>query len=241
MENFTTLQKLQEIRSKIEVARKLSPLAAESPFILAASKGRSAAEIVGLIQEGIVNFGENRVQEAAEKWPEIIAEIIKAHKEVRLHLIGHLQSNKAKEALQLFDVIQTLDRKELAAEIAKIIASGKHNIKTSEFYIQINSGQEAQKSGIAPQEAANFIRYCRELKLNISGLMCIPPVGQMPAPHFALLRKIALDNNLHKLSMGMSGDYETAIRMGSTCVRIGTALFGERQRFNHIHRADVQP
>lgn len=212
------------IRQNIEKAAKDSPLAHKRPALLAACKGQGREAIEAAIAGGITLFGENRVQEAQEKWPEIK----KMHPEVELHLIGPLQTNKVKEALALFDVIQTLDRPRLAETIARVQGS-ELGVQGKQFYIQVNTGEEPQKAGVLPAEADGFIDYCKNtLKLNVVGLMCIPPADQPPAPHFALLRKIALENNVAQLSMGMSGDYETAVRMGSTCVRIGTALFGNR-------------
>jgi pyridoxal phosphate enzyme (YggS family) len=239
---MTIAQKLAEIRQNIEKARKNSPLAHNQLEMMAVSKGHGEGAILNAIEAGIVLFGENRVQEAQQKWPSIQ----KQHPRIKLHLIGPLQTNKVKDALELFDAIQTLDRPKLALAIAKEmemrrcgdmekekptfphpnISSSSHPI----FYIQINTGEEPQKAGVIPSEADDFIRYCKnDLKLNVVGLMCIPPAEQVPAPHFAMLREIAKRNGLHELSMGMSGDYETAVRMGSSCVRIGTALFGERK------------
>lgn len=187
---------------------------------------------------GVIDFGENRVQDAHDKWPEIR----KVYPYVRLHLIGPLQTNKVKQALELFDVIQTIDRPKLALAIAKELEmwrdgdvekckiSTAPHIPTSphpQFFIQINTGKEPQKAGVIPEEADALIEYCQNtLKLPVIGLMCVPPHGQPPAPHFALLGQIAKRHDLKELSMGMSEDFETAIRMGSTCVRIGRALFG---------------
>lgn len=212
---------LELIRQKIAEAKAQSPIAAHQITLLGASKGQAGGVLSSFIDSGLTDFGENRVQEAFEKWPNLQ----KKHPNIRLHLIGPLQTNKAEDALELFDVIQTVDRPKLAEAIIK---AQNEKTKTKEFYIQVNTGEEEQKSGIMPREAAGFIKFCRDLGLNVVGLMCVPPADKQPAPHFAYLRKLALDNNLTKLSMGMSSDYETAIRMGSTCVRVGTALFGER-------------
>jgi len=209
------------IQQKIKENRQLSSLSSSEVTLLAACKSQTAEAIEQAIAANITDFGENRVQEALAKWPPLK----KKYPHVRLHLIGPLQTNKVAEALALFDVIQTLDRPKLA------LAVSSHNdsrLVTRDYYIQVNTGDEPQKSGVSPNEANDFIAYCRALKLNVVGLMCVPPASDMPAPHFALLKKIADKNNLEKLSMGMSGDYETAVRMGSTCVRIGTALFGKR-------------
>ena len=217
------METLIQIQRMMEASRSGSALAANHSILLGASKGQSAETIEQFIDAGLTNFGENRVQEAMEKWPSLK----KRHPHVTLHLIGPLQTNKVKEALELFDVIQTLDRPKLAEAIARIRDSG-FGIQEKQFYVQVNTGEEPQKAGVSPKEANEFIGYCKNLGLNIVGLMCVPPAGDMPAPHFALLRKLAMDNGLRELSMGMSSDFETAIRMGSTCVRVGTALFGER-------------
>ena len=231
---------LNEILEKMARAREAAPLAAPRLRLMGASKGQGEQAIEEAIAAGLTLFGENRVQEAQGKWPAIRAR----HPGLELHLIGPLQTNKVREALALFDVIQTLDREKLALALAKEMGMGRGDdvkmpgisrhpdIPTSPhrtFYIQINTGEEPQKAGIAPGEADGFIRFCRdELALPIGGLMCVPPADQPAAPHFALLRDIGQRNGLSELSMGMSGDFETAIRMGSGCVRIGTALFGAR-------------
>lgn len=230
--------RLSQIQQIVENARNNTALASAHTRILAASKAQSMAQIEEAIACGLTLFGENRVQEAADKWPPLK----QRYPEVRLHLIGPLQTNKAKDALALFDVIQTLDRPKLAAALAAEMKNWRNeelkkksiiphllNSSFPQFYIQINTGEEPQKSGIAPKEADDFIVYCKnDLALPVVGLMCVPPENQPPAPHFALLRQIANNHGLSELSMGMSGDYEAAIRMGSSCVRIGTALFGER-------------
>lgn len=214
---------IKRLAGCVETARLKSPLAAKEVVLLAASKTQPASAIEEAIGAGISDFGENRVQEAENKWPGLK----KKYPGVKLHLIGPLQTNKVKQALALFDVIQTLDREGLAEAVAGVRDSG-FGIQEKEFYIQVNTGEEPQKAGVAPEKADGFIEFCRKLGLPVVGLMCVPPVGQPPAPHFALLREIALRNGLGKLSLGMSNDFEAAVRMGSTCVRIGTALFGER-------------
>jgi pyridoxal phosphate enzyme (YggS family) len=166
-------------------------------------------------------FGENRVQEAQGKFPPLKA----AHPGLRLHLIGPLQTNKVKDALDLFDVIETVDRPKLARALAKEAA--RLGV-APDCYIQVNTGEEPQKAGIAPGEADAFIAECRGLGLKVTGLMCIPPVEEAPALHFGFLREIARRNGLAGLSMGMSGDYETAVRFGATLVRVGTGIFGAR-------------
>ncbi|MFO0388112.1 MAG: YggS family pyridoxal phosphate-dependent enzyme [Alphaproteobacteria bacterium] len=220
---MTIAHRLADITEKVKKSRADSMLHA-TPQLMGVSKGQAVAAIEDAIALGITRFGENRVQEAYEKWPAIKQK----HPNLQLHLIGPLQTNKVKQALELFDVLQTLDRPKLAEEIAKYFAVHQP-LATSHFFIQINTGEEPQKAGIFPKEADNFIRYCRDdLKLPVIGLMCIPPVEDVAAPHFALLREIAKRNDLKELSMGMSDDFETAIRMGATCIRLGRALFGER-------------
>jgi pyridoxal phosphate enzyme (YggS family) len=237
--NMSMTITVEALRKRIEKSRKNSVLSSGQVTFLGACKGQVVSSIIGAIEAGVTNFGENRVQEAEAKWPEIKTRFPKVH----LHLIGPLQTNKVKEALKLFDVIQTIDRPKLALAIAKEIeksrsleVENKKHFSTSRlpdfptsFYIQVNTGKEPQKGGVIPEEADALIEYClSELKLPVVGLMCIPPVGQLPAPHFALLRQIAQKHGLKELSMGMSDDFETAVRMGSTCVRVGRALFGER-------------
>ncbi len=193
-----------------------------SVTLIAVSKTFDAEAIVPVIQVGQRVFGENRVQEAKAKWPGLIS----AYPDVNLHLIGPLQSNKAKEAVALFDAIHSVDRPSICEALAKEIVSQK---RRPELFVQLNTGEEPQKAGVAPAEADAFIVSCREkYGLQISGLMCIPPVDQAPAPHFALTAKIAARNGLTKLSMGMSADFAIAIQFGATHVRVGTAIFGTR-------------
>jgi PLP dependent protein len=190
--------------------------------LVAVSKTKDAEAIRPVIAAGQRRFGENRVQEAEGKWPALKAET----PGLELHLIGPLQTNKVKEAVALFDVIETLDREKLAVALAAEIARGG---KAPRLYVQVNTGAEAQKAGILPQAADAFIKACREVHgLTIEGLMCIPPVDEPPSAHFALLAKIARRNGLEKLSMGMSGDFEEAIQCGATSVRVGSAIFGAR-------------
>jgi pyridoxal phosphate enzyme (YggS family) len=217
------------IREKIDIARKNSPLAADQITLLAASKAQTADTIAKAVAAGIMVFGENRVQEAEAKWPELK----KRFPDIELHLIGPLQTNKVKQSLQLFDVIQTIDRHKLADAIAMELQKSEYLPK--QFYIQVNIGKEPQKAGVMPEEADSLIGYCiKDLHLPVAGLMCVPPSDQLPAPYFALLREIALRNGLSKLSMGMSEDYETAVRMGATCVRLGRVLFGEHSRTSQV-------
>lgn len=190
--------------------------------LVAVSKTKSAAEITPALEAGQRVFGENRVQEAEAKWPALRA----AFPGVELHLIGPLQTNKVKEAVALFDVIETVDRESLAVALAKEIARAG---KAPRLYVQVNTGSEPQKAGVLPEDADAFIRACRETHgLVIDGLMCIPPVEEPPSAHFALLGQIARRNGLSVLSMGMSADYDAAIQLGATHVRIGSAIFGAR-------------
>jgi pyridoxal phosphate enzyme (YggS family) len=193
-----------------------------SVTLVAVSKTFDGDAIAPVIVAGQRVFGENRVQEAKAKWPALM----NAHPGLALHLIGPLQSNKAKEAVALFDAIHSLDRANLCEALAKeIVKQDKH----PELFVQLNTGEEPQKAGIAPADADAFIASCRDVYgLNISGLMCIPPVEDPPAPHFALTAKIAARNGLKLLSMGMSADFETAIQLGATHIRVGSAIFGHR-------------
>jgi len=191
--------------------------------LVAVSKTHDADTIRPTLDAGQRVFGENRVQEAEGKWPALRADF----PDLELHLIGPLQSNKAREAVALFDVIESVDRPKVAQALSEeMTRQGRHPA----CLVQINTGLEEQKAGIAPQQADAFIASCRALGLSIIGLMCIPPVDENPAPHFALLREIARRNGLTVLSMGMSGDYQTAIALGATHVRVGTAIFGSRPK-----------
>jgi PLP dependent protein len=193
-----------------------------SVTLIAVSKTFGADAISPIIAAGQRVFGENRVQEAKAKWPGLMT----AYPGIVLHLIGPLQSNKAKEAVALFDAIHSVDRPSVCEALAKEI---KSQGRSPELFVQINTGEESQKAGIAPPDADAFIASCREkYGLRISGLMCIPPVNEAPAPHFALTAKIAARNGLKNLSMGMSADFSTAIQFGATHVRVGSAIFGHR-------------
>ncbi len=190
--------------------------------LVAVSKTHDAAHIRPVLRAGHRLFGENRVQEAAGKWPGLREEF----PDVRLHLIGPLQTNKVRQALALFDVIETMDRPKLAREIAK---EAEKTGRMPDCFIQVNTGAESQKAGVIPEEVDAFIASCREeYGLPVRGLMCIPPVEEEPSLHFALLREIAQRNGLAELSMGMSSDYRVAIAFGATLVRVGTAIFGAR-------------
>jgi pyridoxal phosphate enzyme (YggS family) len=193
-----------------------------SVTLIAVSKTFDAGTIAPAIEAGQRVFGENRVQEAKAKWPGLMS----AYPGIVLHLIGPLQSNKAKEAVALFDAIHSVDRPSICEALAKEIFSQK---RRPQLFVQLNTGEEPQKSGVAPAQADAFIASCRDkYGLQISGLMCIPPVDDAPAPHFALTAKIAARNGLANLSMGMSADFATAIQFGATHVRVGSAIFGAR-------------
>jgi PLP dependent protein len=213
---------LRKVREEIARACAEAGRDPASVTLVAISKTFAAAAIEPVIAAGQRVFGENRVQEAKAKWPALMA----THPGVDLHLVGSLQSNKAKEAVALFATIHSLDRPSLAAALAKEIASKE---RKPTLLVEVNTGAEAQKSGVLPQETDAFIALCRERHgLVIEGLMCIPPADEPPAPHFALTANIARRNGLSLLSMGMSADFATAIALGATHVRVGTAIFGSR-------------
>jgi pyridoxal phosphate enzyme (YggS family) len=213
---------LSAVRADIARAEKDHGRKAGSVTLVAVSKTMPAERIRPALSAGQRVFGENRVQEGKEKWPELRA----AFPGVELHLIGPLQTNKVKEAVALFDVIETLDRERLAAELSKEIQKAG---RAPKLYVQVNTGAEEQKAGILPGDADQFIALCRKTHgLVINGLMCIPPVDQPPSPHFALIGEIARRNGISTLSMGMSADYDAAIQLGATHVRVGSAIFGAR-------------
>ncbi|WP_339714942.1 YggS family pyridoxal phosphate-dependent enzyme [uncultured Sneathiella sp.] len=212
----------EEIRARIDKAAKKWERNPGDIDLIAVSKRHPAAAVEAALRLGHRQFGENRVQEAQEKWPDFRAQ----YPNVELRLIGPLQTNKAKDAVALFDIIETVDRPKLARALAKEMASADRSLPV---YIQVNTGKEPQKAGVFPEDADAFITDCRDnLGLDVIGLMCIPPLEEQPAPHFALLAKIAARNGLERLSMGMSADFETAVQFGATSVRVGTALFGSR-------------
>lgn len=214
--------RLGEIRARISHAQQRFGPPAASVALIAVSKTFAADEIAPFLAAGQRVFGENRVQEAKDKWPGLR----ERHGDVELHLIGPLQTNKAREAVALFDCIQTLDREKLAVALqAEMERAGK----SLPCFVQVNIGAEAQKSGIAPAEVVDFVVRCRAVHgLDVVGLMCIPPDGVPPGPYFAHLAVLGAAAGVQKLSMGMSGDFETAIAMGATHVRVGSALFGHR-------------
>jgi len=212
---------LSEIKSRLLKAEEKANRAAGSVTLIAVSKVQPNERVKAVLAEGQRVFGENRVQEAAGKWPEFREQFDK----VELHLIGPLQTNKVKQALDLFQAIHTLDRAKLARKIAsEVQARGV----CPHLFIQVNTGEEPQKAGVFPADADRFIAECRALDLPLAGLMAIPPVGEEPALHFALLAKIAARNDVRGLSMGMSGDFEQAVALGATHVRVGSAIFGAR-------------
>lgn len=219
---MNAVDNLKSVQTAIARAEREAGRAPGSAALVAVSKTFDASAIHPVITAGQRIFGENRVQEAQGKWPDLKGEF----PEIELRLIGPLQSNKTKEAVALFDVIETVDREKIALELAREIA---RQGKAPRLYVQVNTGLEEQKAGIDPREATAFVRRCREIHgLAIEGLMCIPPADENPGPHFALLEKLAHEAGVPRLSMGMSGDYETAIAFGATSVRVGSAIFGSR-------------
>jgi len=206
---MSSLEKLRKIKKNIE---------ANNVKLIAVSKTHPANDILPLLEAGHRVFGENRVQEAKEKW----VELREKYSDIQLHLIGSLQTNKVKDALKLFDVIQSIDRISLVDEIVR-----HKKMLCSQFFIQVNIGNEAQKGGVALDELENLINYTKD-KLPIIGLMCVPPADKNPEQYFSLLKELAKKYNFHNLSMGMSNDYDIAIKYGATHIRVGTAIFGER-------------
>ncbi len=212
---------LEEIRTRIAKAEKDAGREPGSVKLIAVSKVQPNERVEAVLNEGQRLFGENKVQEAAGKWPDFREQF----DGVEVHLIGPLQTNKARQAMELFEAIHSLDRPKLAKTLARLAEELGH---CPDLFIQVNTGEEEQKAGVMPGEADAFIAECRELGLPVVGLMCIPPVDEEPSLHFALLAKIAERNGLKGLSMGMSSDFEKAIAQGATHVRVGSAIFGER-------------
>ena len=212
---------LEHIIRRIHIAEQVNGRLVGNTKLIAVSKIQPNERVHAVLSEGHRVFGENRVQEALGKWP--------AFKEafggVELHLIGPLQSNKTRQAMELFDAIHSVDRPKLSTSIARI---AQDLGRCPEIFIQVNTGLEPQKAGILPQEADAFVKDCRALDLPLKGVMCIPPAEEDPAHHFALLAKIAENNGLSGLSMGMSGDFELAVAHGATHIRVGSAIFGDR-------------
>ena len=212
---------LSEISARISAAEENAGRPQGCVKLIAVSKVQPNERVEAVLQQGHRNYGENRVQEAAGKWPgfrEIFSD-------VELHLLGPLQTNKAKQAVELFDTIHSLDRPKLARKLADL---AQEHGSCPDLFIQVNTGAEPQKAGILPQDTDAFVAECRALQLPVFGLMSIPPVDEEPSLHFALLAKLAARNDLQGLSMGMSGDFESAIALGATHVRVGSAIFGER-------------
>lgn len=212
---------LSEIKARIAKACANAGRATDSVTLIAVSKVQPNERVAAVLDEGHRVFGENRVQEAAGKWPEFRTR----YDGIALHLIGPLQTNKARQAMELFQVIHSVDRPKVAQTIARLAQEMGH---CPEVFLQINTGEEPQKAGVMPSEADAFVAEARALDLPLRGLMCIPPVEEEPSLHFALLAKIAERNGLSGLSMGMSGDFESAIALGATHIRVGSAIFGER-------------
>ena len=213
---------LQDIQQKIAKSAKIAGYHKEHVSLIAISKTRSIDEIRPLIAGGQKIFGENRVQEAQQKWPALRDE----YPEVQLHLVGQLQSNKADEAVALFDVIHSVDRPSLVKALRKAMDKQDRQLPC---FIQVNIGEESQKGGCNIAELGSLLEISRAADLKIEGLMCVPPLGTNPVPYFALLAKLAKDNGLKELSMGMSSDFEAAVKLGATYIRVGTALFGARK------------
>ena len=212
---------LESIKSRITAAEKAANRTQGSAQLIAVSKVQPNERVLAVLEQGHRVFGENKVQEAAGKWPAFREQF----DGVVVHLIGPLQTNKVKQAVELFDAIHTIDRPKLATKIASEIQSQG---KSPDLFIQVNTGEEPQKAGVLPAEADAFIQDCLAMGLPIKGLMVIPPVDEEPSLHFALLRKIATRNGLSQLSMGMSSDFESAVALGATHVRVGSAIFGDR-------------
>ena len=213
---------LSEIQGRIAKAETRAGRAPGSVRLIAVSKKQPDARVGAALEEGHRLFGENRVQEAAGKWPGLFENF----QDVELHLIGPLQTNKARQAMALFEAIHSVDRPKLANALARL---AQDLGRCPDVFLQINTGEEPQKSGVLPRDADDFIAVCLSLDLPVRGLMCIPPVDEEPSLHFALLAKIAGRNGLSGLSMGMSSDFEVAIAQGATNVRVGSAIFGARE------------
>ncbi|SEM74459.1 hypothetical protein SAMN04488077_107167 [Roseovarius tolerans] len=212
---------LQEIEARLRKAAEDAGRAPESVDLIAVSKVQPNERVEAVLRDGHRIFGENRVQEAAGKWPDFREQF----EGISLHLIGPLQTNKARQAMDLFQAIHTVDRPKLANTLARL---AQEIGACPDLFIQVNTGEEPQKAGILPADTDAFVAECRTLDLPLRGLMCIPPVDEEPSLHFALLAKMAARNGLEGLSMGMSGDFEQAIALGATHVRVGSAIFGER-------------
>ena len=212
---------LAEIVARVRAAEAAAGRAAGSATLIAVSKVQPIERVVAVLEQGHRCFGENYVQEAAGKWPDLQARFGK----VDLHMIGPLQTNKAKVAVDLFDAIHSVDRPSLAEKLARL---AQERGRSPALYVQVNTGEEPQKAGVLPADLDGFVAACRAMDLPVAGLMCIPPEGEDSGPHFAMLAGMAARNGLGGLSMGMSGDFEAAIAAGATHIRVGSAIFGER-------------
>ena len=220
---MTLDSRLTDVRDRIAAAAEAAKRDPASVHLIAVTKTFDAEHILPVLEAGHRIFGENRVQEAKAKWPLLRAR----YPDLTLHLIGPLQSNKAKEAVALFDAIHTVDRPKIAHALAEEMTKQGRRLQ---LFIQVNTGEEPQKAGVAPKETAGLLRLCREeLKLDIDGLMCIPPLEEEPGVHFAFLAKLARELGLSQLSMGMSADFEKAVAFGATYVRVGSQIFGTRE------------
>lgn len=222
-------QNLDDVKAKMAkacVRNKEIIREASGVKLIAVSKKQPASRVRAMLAAGHRCFGENRVQDAGHMWGDLGENLKNQYEDVELHLIGPLQTNKVKEAVALFDVIQTVDRPKLVRALAEEMQKQKKSLLC---FIQVNTGEEEQKSGVRPDEVPAFLTLCREAGLNIIGLMCIPPIAEPSALHFAFLKKLGDENGLKELSMGMSSDFDKAIPLGATYIRVGTALFGERE------------
>ena len=213
---------LEKILSKVETAKKDSGRQNDKINVIAVSKVQPIARIKKVLNEGHRLFGENRVQESLEKWPKLIDEYGK----IELHLVGSLQTNKVKDAMNLFDVIHSIDREKL---IVKIANEAQNLGFCPDLFIQVNTGNETQKAGIKKEEVTKLLELAKLHSLPIIGLMCLPPINELPSDHFKILNRIAKELNLQRVSMGMSNDFEDAIKFGATDIRIGSAIFGPRE------------
>ena len=214
---------LKEIYSKVEKAEQVFSRPVGNTKVIAVSKVQPLERIISVLDQGHRIFGENRIQEAHSKWPELKEK----YGEVELHIIGPLQTNKTRLAMELSNTIHTLDRQKLAKNIARL---AQEMGKCPELFVQVNTGEEKQKSGISPSETGSFVKDCLSMDLPVKGLMCIPPISEEASLHFALLKSISENCGLQYLSMGMSADFEKAISFGATHVRVGSAIFGDRVR-----------
>ena len=213
---------LEKILSKVETAKKDSGRQNDKINVIAVSKVQPIARIKKVLNEGHRLFGENRVQESLEKWPKLIDEYGK----IELHLVGSLQTNKVKDAMNLFDVIHSIDREKL---IVKIANEAQNLGFCPDLFIQVNTGNETQKAGVKKEEVTKLLELAKLHSLPIIGLMCLPPINEPPSDHFKILNRIAKEHNLQRVSMGMSNDFEDAIKFGATDIRIGSAIFGPRE------------